>query len=123
MRIEKTTFPLSDKLINDFEVYQSDIKRNDTEKIFTRRKEAFDQFLQLGLPTQKLEDWKNTDLTEVYQEEYNHYYQNPEKIEDIDKVFQCNVPHLDTINACHAQWQIYYKRSFFAKTCKWCNLR
>ena len=97
MRIEKTTFPLSDKLINDFEVYQSDIKRNDTEKIFTRRKEAFDQFLQLGLPTQKLEDWKNTDLTEVYQEEYNHYYQNPEKIEDIDKVFQCNVPHLDTL--------------------------
>ena len=96
MRTEKTTFPLSDKLIHDFEVYQSDIKRNDTEKIFNSRKEAFSQFLKIGLPTQKLEDWKNTDLAEVYQEDYNHYYQNTGKIEDIDKVFQCNVPQLDT---------------------------
>jgi Fe-S cluster assembly protein SufD len=97
MKNIENSFPLSDKLINNFEVYQDDIKRNDNEEIFNVRKKAFDQFLKLGLPTQALEDWRNTDLTDVYKEEYQHYYDNPGIVEDVDKVFQCNVPHLDTI--------------------------
>lgn len=97
MRTENTTFPLSDKLINDYEVYLSDIKRNDNDKIFNNRKKAFAVFLKSGLPTQELENWRNTDLTEVYNETYNHYYQKPGEIEDIDKIFQCNVPHLNTL--------------------------
>jgi Fe-S cluster assembly protein SufD len=97
MRTENTSFPLNDKLINDFEVYQTDIKQNDTEKIYNIRKLAFAEFLKQGLPTQALENWKNTNLTEAYNEAYNHYYQSPEKIEDIDKIFQCNVPHLNTL--------------------------
>ncbi len=97
MRTEITNFPLKDKLCSDFATYNAQITENDTAVIKKVRQTAFDQFLQLGLPTQKLEDWRNTDLTEVYMEDYHHYYQKPAKIQDIDKVFQCNVPHLDTI--------------------------
>ncbi len=97
MRTENTGFPLSDKLINDFEVYLPDIKRNDTNEILNLRKEAFAEFQKQGLPTQALEDWRNTNLTDVYNEFYNHYYQTPEKIDDIEKIFQCNVPHLNTL--------------------------
>ena len=97
MRTENTGFPLSDKLINDFEVYMPDIKRNDTNKTVKLREDAFAEFQKLGLPTQAMEDWRNTNLTDVYNESYNHYYQTPEKIDDIDKIFQCNVPHLNTL--------------------------
>ena len=97
MKIENTAFPLSDKFIQDFEIYQTDIKQNDNKKISICRDQAFNHFLKIGLPGHSLEDWKNTDLTDVYNESYNHYYHEFEKVEDIDKVFQCNVPHLNTI--------------------------
>jgi len=97
MRTEITKFPLKDKLCSDFEIFQDLITENDTPVITSLRHIAFDHFIQSGLPTQKLEEWRNTDLTEVYMEDYHHYYQKPGEIEDLDKVFQCNVPHLDTI--------------------------
>ncbi|MCX6230745.1 MAG: Fe-S cluster assembly protein SufD [Bacteroidetes bacterium] len=97
MKNNLNSFPLSDKFIHDFGVYQADIKRYDNEKIALCRDQAFEHFLKIGLPTRNLEDWKNTDLSEVYNESYNHFYHEFEKVEDIDKVFQCNVPHLNTI--------------------------
>lgn len=106
------SFPLSDKLINDFEVYQSDIKQNGNEKINKIREDAFAGFLKQGLPTQALENWKNTSLTDVYNETYHHYYQAPETIEDIDKIFQCNVPHLNTLMlATLNSWYVSKKES------------
>ncbi len=97
MRTEISSFPLKDKLCSDFNIFQHQIIENDSPVITLERQKAFNQFVQLGLPTQKLEDWRNTDLTDVYMEDYHHYYDKPAEIEDIDKVFQCNVPHLDTI--------------------------
>lgn len=97
MRTNINSFPLKDKLCNNFEVFHNQIIENDTASITATRQIAFNQFLQSGLPTRELEEWRNTDLTEVYNEDYNHYYLKPEIIIDIDKVFQCNVPHLDTI--------------------------
>ena len=96
MRTENIIFPLSDKLINDFEVYKAEIKLNSNEKINKIREKAFASFVKQGLPTQAMENWRNTNLIEVYNESYNHYYSAPEKVEDVDKIFQCNVPHLHT---------------------------
>jgi Fe-S cluster assembly protein SufD len=96
MKKQDTIFPLKDKLVNDFEIYRSEITVNNNEELINIRKSAFENFLKSGLPTQALEEWRNTDLTDVYNETYNHYYKPPEKFEDIDKIFQCNVPHLKT---------------------------
>ncbi len=95
MKTENTGFPLSDKFIDDFKVYRAEIEQNNY--VFKIREHAFDRFLKTGLPTQKLEDWRNTNLENVYNETYNHYYKAPAKIDDIDKIFQCNVPHLNTL--------------------------
>lgn len=97
MRTENTSFPLRDKLISNFESYQAEIIQNGNEKINKIRHKAFNSFMKQGLPTQALENWRNTNLTDVFNENYCHYYRAPEKIEDIDKIFQCNVPHLNTL--------------------------
>lgn len=96
MKKQDSIFPLKDKLVNDFEIYRSEIAVNNNDELINIRKSAFENFLKSGLPTQALEEWRNTDLTDVYNETYNHYYKPPEKFEDIDKIFQCNVPHLKT---------------------------
>ena len=52
-------------------------------------------FQQKGFPDKKLEDWRNTDLSESFKREYDYPLRPTEK-EDNQKVFRCNIPHLDT---------------------------
>jgi len=97
MKKEYQTFPLKEKLEKDFDFLRTEIEEKSTKEIFEIRKAAFNEFSKIGLPTQTLEEWRNTDLSEVYSETYNYYFNPPQHFEDIDKIFQCNVPHLKTI--------------------------
>jgi len=108
MRSETTDFPLKNTLINNFVEHGKDIFANNKESIIDIRNQAYTKFIEQGLPTQKLEAWRNTDLTAVYNEDYDHYYTQANVIKDIDSVFQCNIPHLNTtMIALLNGWYVY----------------
>ena len=71
------------------------ISVNDYPALTALRDEAIRRFEESGFPTTKLEAWKNTDLKESFSKEYKVVVK-PEPVVDVQKVFLCNIPHLDT---------------------------
>jgi len=78
-----------------YEQHRDLIGESDTPRLARIREEAFKSFCKLGFPHTGLEEWRNTDLTESLARGYDYpLFRDPE--EDIQKVFRCNIPHLDT---------------------------
>ena len=84
-----------EQLIGLFEKNRQLIFKDDTARTTILRNKAFESFKELGFPTTKLEEWKNTDLQESLSKEYDYSF-HPDQDQDIRKVFRCNIPHLDT---------------------------
>lgn len=82
-------------MIGLFEENHRAIFKNDPERITSLRKEAIRSFGNLGIPNTKLEEWKSTDLKESLSRDYDYNFQPVEEL-DAQKVFRCNIPHLDT---------------------------
>jgi Fe-S cluster assembly protein SufD len=59
------------------------------------RDRAFESFKKLGFPDMKMEAWRHTDLAETLARNYD-YNLRPMPENDVQKVFRCNIPHLDT---------------------------
>ncbi|NSW45004.1 MAG: Fe-S cluster assembly protein SufD [Bacteroidales bacterium] len=67
-----------------------------TQPIVAIRKEAYEKFLQKGLPNKKNENYKYTSIEQHYTGKYQFYpYLKSENI-NIDEVFKCDVPTLNT---------------------------
>jgi len=73
----------------------SGISANDYPGLAAQRDHAIRRFDEAGFPTTKLEAWKNTDLRESLAREYKVVL-HPQQEADVQKVFRCNIPHLDT---------------------------
>ena len=71
------------------------ISQNDTPQTKTHRRSAIQRFAEQGFPGTKQEDWRFTDLKETLGRSYD-YYLEPRAVADIQKVFRCDIPHLDT---------------------------
>jgi Fe-S cluster assembly protein SufD len=84
-----------ERMISLFEKNREGIFKNDTKAVSALRQKAIETFGELGFPTPKLEEWKNTDLKDAFAKGYDYYFQ-PLFDLDIQKVFRCNIPHLDT---------------------------
>jgi Fe-S cluster assembly protein SufD len=78
-----------------FEKHRALLKANDTPLLGTIREKAMASFENLGFPDTKLESWRLTDLEESFNRGYD-YHLSPMKEVDAQKVFRCNIPHLDT---------------------------
>lgn len=60
------------------------------------RSDAIESFKELGFPTKKAEDYKYTNIKEIFDRDYIFSFQ-PQKIEfEIDDIFTCDIPDLDT---------------------------
>ncbi len=68
---------------------------DDTPHMADMRSKAFETFKKLGFPHTKMEAWRQTDLSESLGKQYDYYF-HPLPESDIQKVFRCNIPHLDT---------------------------
>ncbi|MEI6455137.1 MAG: Fe-S cluster assembly protein SufD [bacterium] len=68
---------------------------DDSAGISALRRKALEHFSRTGFPTSKLEEWKNTDLTESLGRKWD-YQMQPQSGVDFQKIFRCNIPHLDT---------------------------
>jgi Fe-S cluster assembly protein SufD len=84
-----------ERMIALFEKNREEIFKNDPGAVSRLRETAFESFVALGFPTTRLEEWKNTDLKEWLGKTYDYYFQ-PLPGMDVQKIFRCNIPHLDT---------------------------
>jgi len=84
-----------ERMITLFEKNRKEIFKNDPEPVSRIRQQAFDSFAKMGFPDNHLEEWKNTDLKEWLGKEYDYSFQ-PLPGMDAQKIFRCNIPHLDT---------------------------
>ena len=97
MEINTDKMTLRQQMTQLFEQHQPLITRRDTPSVTRRRHEAFGVFSEIGFPTTRIENWRNTDVSKVLEHDY-HYYLEPaydEKV-DLDRIFECNIPHLKT---------------------------
>jgi Fe-S cluster assembly protein SufD len=78
-----------------FEENRKVIFSNDTPGISGLRDKAIESFNQLGFPDNRMEAWRNTDLKESFEKGYDYYLHKTEE-KDIQRVFRCEIPHLDT---------------------------
>jgi len=84
-----------DWLSNLFIESRDRIMANDPAGLPEVRQKAMETFLRTGFPGKKEENWRNTDLSETLSRQYDY----PETLsagQDHQKVFRCNIPHLDT---------------------------
>jgi Fe-S cluster assembly protein SufD len=97
MEILTKDFSLAAQMVKLFDDNHDLIFKSDTPEITDRRKIALEVFKRLGFPDNKDEKWRNTDLKKSLQAEYNYYFEPTfQKGIDLARIFQCNIPHLET---------------------------
>ncbi|NVO21487.1 MAG: Fe-S cluster assembly protein SufD [Bacteroidetes bacterium] len=80
----------------------------DTPYVAGVRKQAFDKFAQLGFPTARQERWRGTDLSKSLAPDYEFIMEAPGENVDIEKIFQCEVPHFETFLVAQLNgWYVY----------------
>lgn len=96
MSTETKSPDIKEQFIDLFHNNISTLNEGLPDFINAHREKALEKFKERGIPTKKNERYKYTDLTSVFNKEYRHYLQ-PKTINfDIDNIFKCDVPELDT---------------------------
>ncbi|MCK9203284.1 MAG: Fe-S cluster assembly protein SufD [Bacteroidales bacterium] len=84
-----------ERMLALYEANRQVLSADDTPILSGIRENAFISLGKLRFPDTKMEAWRHTDLKESLGRGYD-YYLHPTKETDIQKVFRCNIPHLDT---------------------------
>jgi Fe-S cluster assembly protein SufD len=84
-----------ERFVKLFEQNRSFLKINDTGQLAGIRENAMASFSKQGFPDTTMETWRLTDLEESFARGYD-YPLRPFEDVDVQKVFRCNIPHLDT---------------------------
>jgi Fe-S cluster assembly protein SufD len=84
-----------DRMLELYRQHRELLSAHDPPRVKAVRDEAFHAFQRLGFPDRKLEEWRNTDLTGSFGRSYD-YPLLPMQGMDIQKVFRCQIPHMDT---------------------------
>ena len=72
------------------------LNKGSASYINKHRWEAYKHFEKLGIPTTKNEDYKYTNLEPVFLKQYNYQLEEPTITFDIEDIFKCDIPELDT---------------------------
>jgi len=88
---------LKDKIIGLSKENWDHIVANDTVDITEVREKSLNKFIELGFPDQSVEEWRNTKLDDALAYDYDHEFHPKKEITNIDNIFKCNVPHLNTL--------------------------
>jgi len=102
--------PLKSFMLSLFNENKKILTKNDSPVISKLRKSAITNFEKLGFPSQKLEEWKNTNLNNALLKNYDCIL-SPEKEDvDIDKIFRCKVNDFETyLFTTLNGWYVYKK--------------
>ena len=85
-----------DKIINLYIDNKKLLLSGDNTYVNELRDKSFKHFAEIGFPTQSLEEWRNTNLSDMFTHDYELSFLPPNNETDFKKVFQCNVPHFKT---------------------------
>lgn len=91
-----TEIPLKEELLGKYKEFEGSFGQADSDYISKLRKEAISNFEKLGFPHRGLEKWRNTNLTAPLQNNYQFLFKKPHAKIDIENIFHCEVPDLDT---------------------------
>lgn len=99
---------LKDKFLKQFEDHKNELFKRDTKTISGLRTQGFKAFREIGFPDKKLENWKNTDLSEVLNFDYKQEFNLDQEEINVANLFECKVHDFDTeINALLNGWYVY----------------
>jgi Fe-S cluster assembly protein SufD len=91
-----TKIDLKDRFSEFFYRNLETLKEGLPEHVNNKREEAIQNFQKKGIPHTKMEEYKYTDLNPAFEKDYRTYIQ-PKKIDfDLNDIFRCDVPELDT---------------------------
>ncbi len=95
-KMTKTRYPL-EKILHDF--YQDRVStwdKEDSPGIAGLRKKAYDFFESNGLPNKRMEKWRSSDLSGVYEEPLRVAYETVTYEKEINEIFRCEVHGFNT---------------------------
>lgn len=87
---------LKDTIIHDFEQHKDILLNDFSDTIRDIKQKAIDSYMRSGMPHNKLENWRFTDISKLLGNDYAHYWAPPTGHVDIEKLFQCELPEMDT---------------------------
>ncbi|MBN1597249.1 MAG: Fe-S cluster assembly protein SufD [Bacteroidales bacterium] len=91
-----TTLELQEELAKLYNKNASHIAEDTSELINKHRQQAFEDFKRLGIPSKKNEDYRYTDLMSYLKGEYSYEIAPSKFSVDLDDLFRCDIPELDT---------------------------
>ncbi len=96
MNVDYKIADIKDTYLALFEENRETIFASTSDFVNQKREEAIKRFEQLGFPGKKAEDYKYTNIREIFDQDYIHSF-FPQKIEfKIEDIFTCDIPDLDT---------------------------
>jgi len=103
---------LKDTIISDFYNNRALLLDIYPEPIQSLKLKALASFEKLGFPHSKLEQWRQTPLNNAIENDYEYCFEPTNEDIDIDKLFQCELPDMDTYTV------IQYNGWFLSKLAK-----
>lgn len=89
-------FDINKELKNLYLENLDKIKSGSTPEINALRDKSIKDFEKIGIPTQKNEDYKYTLLSPSFNKKYDYHFQPSQVNLDVDSIFSCDVPDLNT---------------------------
>lgn len=87
---------LTEFILKEFDLHHELLTSHLPESIKILKQTAFDSFVQQGMPHSKMENWRHTDISKLLKNNYQHFWKPETGNVDIEKLFQCELPEMDT---------------------------
>ncbi len=87
---------LKDEVLKIYSNYSEQINGNELDGIKRLRDKAANYFADHGFPTERMEQWKSTDIIKALQHDYKVIVEPDFDGVDTDKLLQCEIPDFDT---------------------------
>ena len=89
-------FPLKGILQNDYQKHVDGWDKEDHPKMKDFRQKAFDFFKENGFPNTRMEKWRSTDLSGVYEENLTVIHKTIPYEKEVNEIFRCEVHGFQT---------------------------
>ena len=100
--------PTVENLVKAFEDNKKLLSHFDNPYVNSLRYEAIKKFSKQGFPTAKDEDWKNTDISESLNNNFNILLDVEDEPIDVQKLFKCEINNFETyLFSLFNGWYVY----------------
>jgi Fe-S cluster assembly protein SufD len=110
-----TDISIKNKMLDLFEKNRQLLFRNNSKSMIAIKNQAISIFEKIGFPHTKMEEWRLTNMEPYLKAEFIHHFQKQPIDIDIEKIFQCEVPDLDTFVVVLFNGRYIYKNNPLTK--------